>query len=139
MGRYQESKYTERNTMSDWYCDFYLRNNPWDLEPRMEVFQAKFDYVKQRKDVISFRKGDKFYIIDKPNDEWWSARKLSDDSYGYVPAIYLEVRWNKATLSRCRWGSIPAAYVYDIPLCTMKWLLMLNYLSKWMIALCSVY
>ncbi|XP_072174664.1 uncharacterized protein [Diadema setosum] len=56
----------------------------------MEVFEAKFDYVKQRKDVLSFRKGDKFYIIDKPNGEWWSARKLSDNKYGYVPSVYLE-------------------------------------------------
>ncbi|XP_071502257.1 uncharacterized protein [Diadema antillarum] len=56
----------------------------------MEVFEAKFDYVKQRKDVLSFRKGDKFYIIDKPNGEWWSARKLSDNKFGYVPSVYLE-------------------------------------------------
>ena len=57
----------------------------------MEVFEAKFDYKKQRKDVLSFKQGDKFYIIDKPNDEWWSARKVDDDTYGYVPSIYLEV------------------------------------------------
>ncbi|XP_041458501.1 uncharacterized protein LOC121410462 isoform X3 [Lytechinus variegatus] len=56
----------------------------------MEVFEAKFDYKKQRKDVLSFKKGDKFYVIDKPNEEWWSARKVDDDTYGYVPSIYLE-------------------------------------------------
>ncbi|XP_011676533.1 uncharacterized protein LOC100892914 isoform X8 [Strongylocentrotus purpuratus] len=56
----------------------------------MEVFEAKFDYVKQRKDVLSFKKGDKFYVIDKPNDEWWSARKVEDNAFGYVPSMYLE-------------------------------------------------
>ncbi|XP_022096057.1 NCK-interacting protein with SH3 domain-like isoform X2 [Acanthaster planci] len=56
----------------------------------MEVYEAKYDYVKERDDVLSFTKGEKFYITNKTNDKWWAAKKIDDNTIGYVPSIYLK-------------------------------------------------
>ncbi|XP_071960748.1 uncharacterized protein [Antedon mediterranea] len=56
----------------------------------MARFKAKFDYVKERDDVLSFKKGDLFEITNKVDERWWAARAESDNSIGYVPALYLE-------------------------------------------------
>ncbi|XP_070557916.1 uncharacterized protein [Ptychodera flava] len=56
----------------------------------MEVFVAKYDYERERDDVLSFKKGDKFEITHKPDDKWWAAKRIGDGCLGYVPALYLE-------------------------------------------------
>ncbi|XP_033100388.1 uncharacterized protein LOC117103879 isoform X5 [Anneissia japonica] len=56
----------------------------------MACFKAKFDYEKERDDVLSFKKGDLFEVTSKVDDRWWAARAESDNSVGYVPALYLE-------------------------------------------------
>ena len=57
----------------------------------MEVYEAKYDYVRERDDVLSFTKGEKFHITSKTNEKWWAAKKVSDNSHGYVPSVYLQV------------------------------------------------
>ncbi|XP_038049358.1 ensconsin-like isoform X4 [Patiria miniata] len=57
----------------------------------MEVYEARYDYKKERDDLLSFTKGEKFYITDKTNDKWWKAKKLDDHTYGYVPSTYLKL------------------------------------------------
>ncbi|XP_077984114.1 uncharacterized protein LOC144438808 [Glandiceps talaboti] len=54
------------------------------------MYLAKFDYDKERDDVLSFKKGDKFEVTHKPDDKWWAAKRSSDGAMGYVPALYLE-------------------------------------------------
>ncbi|XP_071804677.1 uncharacterized protein [Asterias amurensis] len=56
----------------------------------MEVYEAKYDYVRERDDVLSFTKGEKFQITSKTNEKWWAAKKVSDNSHGYVPSVYLQ-------------------------------------------------
>ena len=57
----------------------------------MEVYFAKFDYEKERDDILSFKEGDKFRIASKADSRWWAAYALSNGDYGYVPSSYLEV------------------------------------------------
>ena len=57
----------------------------------MEVFEAKFDYEKEREDILSFKKGDKFQIVSKADKRWWAAYAIESEQYGYVPSRYLEV------------------------------------------------
>lgn len=57
----------------------------------MEVFIAKFDYEKEREDILSFKKGDKFQIASKADKRWWAAYAIDSEEYGYVPSRYLEV------------------------------------------------
>lgn len=57
----------------------------------MEVFVAKFDYEKEREDILSFKEGDMFRIVSKADKKWWAAYALTSGEYGYVPSIYLEV------------------------------------------------
>lgn len=57
----------------------------------MEVYVALFDYEKEREDVLSFKKGDKFRIASKSDKKWWAAYTLETRDYGYVPSKYLEV------------------------------------------------
>lgn len=57
----------------------------------MEVFVAKFDYDKEREDILSFKQGDKFQIASKADKRWWAAYAIDSQEYGYVPSRYLEV------------------------------------------------
>ena len=57
----------------------------------MEVFVAKFDYEKEREDLLSFREGDKFRIASKADKKWWAAYSVETGDYGYVPSSYMEV------------------------------------------------
>ncbi len=52
---------------------------------------ALFDYEKEREDVLSFKKGDKFEIASKADKKWWAAYAQGTREYGYVPSKYVEV------------------------------------------------
>ena len=55
------------------------------------MYAALYDYEKEREDILSFKKGDKFKIASKADSRWWAAYALSNGEYGYVPSKYLEV------------------------------------------------
>jgi hypothetical protein len=55
-----------------------------------EIWYAQNDYVETQGQCISFRRGDRFAIYTKYNDEWWSGKALNDDSIlTWIPASYL--------------------------------------------------
>lgn len=58
----------------------------------MEVYVALFDYEREREDILSFKKGDKFQIASKADKKWWAAYAIESREYGYIPSKYLEVR-----------------------------------------------
>ena len=57
----------------------------------MEVYVAILDYEKEREDVLSFKKGDKFQIASKKDLKWWAAYTLETRDFGYIPRKCLEV------------------------------------------------
>ncbi len=57
----------------------------------MEVYTAKFDYDKEREDILSFKKGDMFQITSKADKKWWAAYAVESKEYGYIPSKYVEV------------------------------------------------
>lgn len=58
----------------------------------MEVYEAKYDYLDGREDgLIKFKKGEKFFIIQKSDGGWWEAKNLSTNEIGYVPGAFVEV------------------------------------------------
>lgn len=57
----------------------------------MEVYVAIADYEKERDDVLSFKKGDKFQIASKQDLKWWAAYTVETRDYGYIPSKCLEV------------------------------------------------
>ena len=65
----------------------------------MEVYVAVFDYEKEREDILSFKKGDKFQIASKADKKWWAAYAIESEEYGYVPSRYLEVSLKLAIAS----------------------------------------
>ncbi len=60
----------------------------------MEVYVANYDYEKEREDLLSFKEGDKFWIISKTDKRWWAAYAITSGGergdYGYVPSSYLQ-------------------------------------------------
>ena len=52
---------------------------------------AKFDYEKEREDLLSFKEGDKFRVASKADKKWWAAIAEETGDYGYVPSSYMEV------------------------------------------------
>ena len=52
---------------------------------------AKFDYEKERDDILSFKEGERFRIASKAGKKWWAAYSVGTGEYGYVPSAYMEV------------------------------------------------
>ncbi|KAK7102898.1 uncharacterized protein [Littorina saxatilis] len=61
----------------------------------MEVYRAVADFEPPRgdeshKNILSFSKGEQFEVVDNKKADWWGARRLKDNTVGYVPATYLQ-------------------------------------------------
>ena len=55
-----------------------------NTEPTYPIFIAKYDFVSEKDELLSFNKGDLLYIINKEG-EWWYARAKRSDQEGYIP------------------------------------------------------
>ncbi|XP_071388645.1 tyrosine-protein kinase Fyn isoform X3 [Centroberyx affinis] len=53
------------------------------------LFVALYDYEARTEDDLSFRKGEKFQIINSTEGDWWDARSLTTGGNGYIPSNYV--------------------------------------------------
>ncbi|XP_026147407.1 tyrosine-protein kinase fynb isoform X2 [Carassius auratus] len=53
------------------------------------LFVALYDYEARTEDDLSFRKGEKFQIINSTEGDWWDARSLTTGGTGYIPSNYV--------------------------------------------------
>ena len=58
-------------------------------KPTHPLFVAKYDYKSQTDKAMNFNKGDKLYIINKDDKDWWFARAKSSGQEGCVPSSYV--------------------------------------------------
>ena len=58
-------------------------------EPTHPLFVAKYNYKSQRAKDMSFNKGDKLFIINNDDEDWWFARAKSSGQEGCVPRSYV--------------------------------------------------
>ena len=54
-----------------------------------QQYKAVFDFDSTGKGILSFKKGDRFTLVSKTNEDWWSVRSASGES-GLAPITYLE-------------------------------------------------
>uniref|UniRef100_A0AAX7TVY1 Tyrosine-protein kinase n=1 Tax=Astatotilapia calliptera TaxID=8154 RepID=A0AAX7TVY1_ASTCA len=68
-------------------CNFKLDflANP----PRVTLFVALYDYEARTEDDLSFKKGERFQIINSTEGDWWDARSLTTGGSGYIPSNYV--------------------------------------------------
>ncbi|XP_061453986.1 tyrosine-protein kinase Fgr isoform X3 [Rhineura floridana] len=53
------------------------------------LFVALYDYEARTEDDLTFKKGEKFHIINNTEGDWWEARSLNTGSTGYIPSNYV--------------------------------------------------
>uniref|UniRef100_A0A9J7ZVB7 non-specific protein-tyrosine kinase n=2 Tax=Cyprinus carpio TaxID=7962 RepID=A0A9J7ZVB7_CYPCA len=53
------------------------------------LFVALYDYEARSEDDLSFRKGEKFQILNSTEGDWWEARSLTTGGTGYIPSNYV--------------------------------------------------
>ncbi|KAG9336151.1 hypothetical protein JZ751_002498, partial [Albula glossodonta] len=53
------------------------------------LFVALYDYEARTEDDLSFRKGEKFQILNNIEGDWWEARSLTTGGTGYIPSNYV--------------------------------------------------
>ncbi|XP_060769517.1 tyrosine-protein kinase Fyn-like isoform X2 [Neoarius graeffei] len=53
------------------------------------LFVALYDYEARAEDDLSFRKGEKFQIINNTEGDWWEAHSLTTGQSGYIPSNYV--------------------------------------------------
>lgn len=58
-------------------------------EPSYPLLVAKYDYSAEADNVLSFKKGDAFYIINSENNYWWFVRSKDSKNQGYIPGNHL--------------------------------------------------
>ena len=51
-------------------------------------FIALFDYDQGTDEYLSFRKGERFEILNQ-DDDWWLAHSLDTGLEGYIPSNYV--------------------------------------------------
>ncbi|XP_035284988.1 tyrosine-protein kinase Fyn-like isoform X3 [Anguilla anguilla] len=74
-----------RNVMLD--CDTYIAS--LQAICGMTLFVALYDYEARTEDDLSFRKGEKFQILNSAEGDWWEARSLTTGGTGYIPSNYV--------------------------------------------------
>ncbi|XP_046883262.1 tyrosine-protein kinase yes [Hypomesus transpacificus] len=52
-------------------------------------FVALYDYEARTSDDLSFKKGDRFQIINNTEGDWWEARSINTGNKGYIPSNYV--------------------------------------------------
>uniref|UniRef100_A0A3Q3WD98 Tyrosine-protein kinase n=1 Tax=Mola mola TaxID=94237 RepID=A0A3Q3WD98_MOLML len=52
-------------------------------------FVALYDYEERTSDDLSFKKGDRFQIINNTEGDWWEARSINTGQKGYIPSNYV--------------------------------------------------
>lgn len=92
-------------TNADWNLNGSIRNHR-PQNPAREIVVALYPFTSQNKEELSFQKGQRLEIINKPaNDpDWWMAQNNSGET-GLVPKNYVQVISNNesdATVDRSR-------------------------------------
>uniref|UniRef100_A0A8D3BK37 Tyrosine-protein kinase n=1 Tax=Scophthalmus maximus TaxID=52904 RepID=A0A8D3BK37_SCOMX len=52
-------------------------------------FVALYDYEARTSDDLTFKKGDRFQIINNTEGDWWEARSINTGKTGYIPSNYV--------------------------------------------------
>ena len=71
------------------YCYLQDSSASTEIEPTHPLFVAKYDYESQTVKDMSFNKGDKLFIINNDDKDWWLARAKSSGQEGCVPSSYV--------------------------------------------------
>ncbi|XP_075679359.1 titin-like isoform X2 [Dermatophagoides pteronyssinus] len=60
------------------------------LESKMiEEMISKFSVTSEIPNVMSLRQGDRIYVVERVNQDWWFVRKKITKEFGFVPAEFL--------------------------------------------------
>ncbi|XP_019469882.1 tyrosine-protein kinase Yes [Meleagris gallopavo] len=62
---------------------------PSTLTGGVTVFVALYDYEARTTDDLSFKKGERFQIINNTEGDWWEARSIATGKTGYIPSNYV--------------------------------------------------
>lgn len=62
---------------------------PSTADPSYSLFIAKYDSFSEKKEHLSFKKGDHLYITNRGEGNWWYARAKHSEQEGYIPINYV--------------------------------------------------
>ncbi|KAK2497086.1 hypothetical protein MC885_013220, partial [Smutsia gigantea] len=62
---------------------------PAVLTGGVTVFVALYDYEARTTEDLSFKKGERFQIINNTEGDWWEARSIATGKNGYIPSNYV--------------------------------------------------
>ncbi|OTF74351.1 SH3 and cysteine-rich domain-containing protein, partial [Euroglyphus maynei] len=60
------------------------------LESKMiEEMISKYSVTSEIPNVMSLRQGDRIYVVERVNQDWWFVRKKITKEFGFVPAEFI--------------------------------------------------
>lgn len=57
--------------------------------PASHILVALYDYDARTAEDLSFNKGERLELINRPDGEWWEARSLTTNQTGFIPSNYV--------------------------------------------------
>lgn len=64
-------------------------SHPGGVTSGVTVFVALYDYEARTTEDLSFKKGERFQILNNTEGDWWEARSLTTGNSGYIPSNYV--------------------------------------------------
>uniref|UniRef100_A0A2K5S0V5 Tyrosine-protein kinase n=1 Tax=Cebus imitator TaxID=2715852 RepID=A0A2K5S0V5_CEBIM len=62
---------------------------PAGLTGGVTIFVALYDHEARTTEDLSFKKGERFQIINNTEGDWWEARSIATGKNGYIPSNYV--------------------------------------------------
>ncbi|XP_059609850.1 adapter molecule Crk [Phlebotomus argentipes] len=89
--RIGDQSFADLPELLDFYKLHYLDTTPLrrPAAKRIECVLGKFDFDGSDQDDLPFRKGDVLYVLNKDEDQWWTARNIQGQ-VGQIPVPYVQ-------------------------------------------------
>lgn len=91
MFRIGDQSFGDLPELLDFYKLHYLDTTPLRRPAvrRLECVLGKFDFEGSDQEDLPFRKGELLYVINKDEDQWWTARNIQGQ-IGQIPVPYVQ-------------------------------------------------
>lgn len=50
---------------------------------------CKYSYISEVPNIVSLKKGDRIYVVERVNQDWWFIRKKITKEFGFAPADFV--------------------------------------------------
>jgi len=88
--RIGDQEFPDLPSLLNFYKTHYLDTTSLIRPGPRERFIAKFDFTGKDPEDLPFKKGEILTILQKDEEQWWTAKKDADSTTGLIPVPYIQ-------------------------------------------------